>query len=569
MSGLEGLWTFGPYGSLNSYATWKSAATNLLLASNDLTQGSWAFTNGSATDADTANFTASGHLGQLDMAVQPGATYTLSLEFKDSTVGSEAARIWDDTNAGFLEAAHVWGAIGSEWATYTYTFTLASNTAQIDVYILRTTGGAGNIDIRNISLTPRTAAPSDIEVTDDKQEVWDWSGNTRHAQRGSTTGADTNDFSYNTWSRNLLAPGSTEDLTDAAWTHTATTDDADNLTFTAQNDLISQDVTTVAGVTYTLSAKIRAVTGNTALHFYHNNSATGNSTAQVVTATLTTYSVSVLGRAGGGAVSFGIQDQNAAGHGQIEIEDWQVELASAATTYTNPAERREIVADFDGVDNYALSPSLTGMTLTQDFTVFAVVSGLDVDAAETFVNLANPATGVDYHMAYFNTDPLSLRISSRDSGGSTESGVLAITPKNWHVVVFRNIAGTLHLALGEDPATEVTHTAENPVGTPRVGIGALGDGSPTNFYDGAIALVAVYSRAVGAAEIATTTTLIASSMCTESGILCDVAGESYPAYGWLFREGATWLLAHLLPVPERAEWRAPVPAWPERPEVIQ
>jgi hypothetical protein len=545
--------------------TWKSAATNLLLSSSDLT-ATWAAAN--ATIDDATHLTVTSQFGQVRQFhdAPEGVHFTISATIRNIDGNTDLHWTHDNSESGANSPFTIDGTA----TTYTHTYLGRVGGGLINTGIEdRNAGGHGQFEVSNWSVTPRTAAPSDIEITDDKQEVWDWSGNLRHAQRGSAAGSDTNDFSYLTWSRNLLAPGSTEDLTDAAWTHTATTDDADNLTFTAQNDLISQDVTTVAGVTYTLSAKIRAVTGNTALHFYHNNSATGNSTAQVVTATLTTYSVSVLGRAGGGAVSFGIQDQNAAGHGQIEIEDWQVELASAATTYTNPAERREIVADFDGVDNYALSPSLTGMTLTQDFTVFAVVSGLDVDAAETFVNLANPATGVDYHMAYFNTDPLSLRISSRDSGGSTESGVLAITPKNWHVVVFRNIAGTLHLALGEDPATEVTHTAENPVGTPRVGIGALGDGSPTNFYDGAIALVAVYSRAVGAAEIATTTTLIASSMCTESGILCDVAGESYPAYGWLFREGATWLLAHLLPVPERAEWRAPVPAWPERPEVIQ
>lgn len=144
---------------------------------------------------------------------------------------------------------------------------------------------------------------------------------------------------------NLLAWS--EDVSNAAWTKTnSTANSATTLTFTAQNGLVSQSITTLAGGSYTLSFKARAVTGNTALSFLHTDSATGNSTALTVTATLTRYYVTVLAKTGGGAVVCGIQDQNAAGQGQIEITEWQVE-ASSLHSYRK-TEARQSVAEYFG-----------------------------------------------------------------------------------------------------------------------------------------------------------------------------------------------------------------------------
>lgn len=111
-------------------------------------------------------------------------------------------------------------------------------------------------------------------------------------------------------------------LTGASWiVSTATKDDATHVTFTAQNGYVKQDVATDVGRQYTLFATIAQVTGNIALHWYHAGLIPA-STALTITGTLTDYAVTVTGD--GGTVNFGIQDQNAAGWGQIEVTRWAV-----------------------------------------------------------------------------------------------------------------------------------------------------------------------------------------------------------------------------------------------------
>ena len=166
-----------------------------------------------------------------------------------------------------------------------------------------------------------------------------------------------------------------EDLTNAIYTHDAATNSATLLTFSAQNQSIYQPVTTLDAASYTLSFKARAVTGNTALHFLHTNSATGNSTALTVTATLTRYSVSVLGKSGGGAVNFGIQDQNASGFGQIEITEFQVSPGATLLDYEK-TEANQRIWDYSGNGNHATRGSTSGAD-TNDPS-FAVEGGLIV-----------------------------------------------------------------------------------------------------------------------------------------------------------------------------------------------
>jgi len=148
-----------------------------------------------------------------------------------------------------------------------------------------------------------------------------------------------------------------EDVSNAGWTKTdATADSATLLTFDAQNGLASQSITTITGVQYTLSFKVRRITGNTALHFYHNG-LTPASTAFTATATLTRYSVTVTGD--GGAVSFGIQDQNAAGHGQIELTEIQLNPGATAAEYQK-TEAKQSLHDWSGQGNHGQRGSTTG-----------------------------------------------------------------------------------------------------------------------------------------------------------------------------------------------------------------
>jgi hypothetical protein len=166
-----------------------------------------------------------------------------------------------------------------------------------------------------------------------------------------------------TWksvSRNMLVQS--EDITDSAYTATnVTQDSATTATFTAQNGVLYQDLTTLDSQNYTLSFKARAITGNTALKFYHNGSETGNTSNLTITATLTRYNVTVLGASGGGTVGFGIQDTNVSGHGQIEITEIQVEPGSSAGTY-EATTTRQYLYDWAGGDD----PATRGSGATVD-----------------------------------------------------------------------------------------------------------------------------------------------------------------------------------------------------------
>ncbi|GAG60755.1 unnamed protein product, partial [marine sediment metagenome] len=135
------------------------------------------------------------------------------------------------------------------------------------------------------------------------------------------------------------------DLTNAAWSVTdVTKDSATTCTFDAQNGHISDTIATSDNCYYYLSFKARRITGNTDIDVYFNDSETGNSveithasvyywtgtawasdTSGGLTAALVRYYVLVLGKAGGGNVTFGLQDTNAAGHGQVEFTEIQVE----------------------------------------------------------------------------------------------------------------------------------------------------------------------------------------------------------------------------------------------------
>jgi len=101
-----------------------------------------------------------------------------------------------------------------------------------------------------------------------------------------------------------------------------TADDGPTVTITGQyGNLTSLSPVTAAGVTYTIAMDVMVLSGNTALHINHTDSATGANTAIVglVQDSWVSVSVDVLGKTGGGVVQAGVQDRNAAGHGTFKI----------------------------------------------------------------------------------------------------------------------------------------------------------------------------------------------------------------------------------------------------------
>ncbi len=142
----------------------------------------------------------------------------------------------------------------------------------------------------------------------------DLSGNGNHATQG--TAGNRPILSRYDNKENLVL--SSEDIT-SNWTATLSTiNTATTFTITATNGRLAQDVPTVVGVQYSISARIRAVSGNTNINFRHVGAGT-SLTAITITGTLATYSATITANAT--SINFGIQDTNASGFGQIEITE--------------------------------------------------------------------------------------------------------------------------------------------------------------------------------------------------------------------------------------------------------
>ena len=144
--------------------------------------------------------------------------------------------------------------------------------------------------------------------------------------------------------RNLLT--SSEDLTGSGWVYQyGSADDATHFTATGQYGNAFQNVATKEFEHYTYFVTVRRVTGNYNLYFVHGGSATGTATPVTVTDSLADYSLTVLGRTGGGSVGFGFQDRSASGWGQWEITRQAVipgphTASEAAAIYEQTAVKR-------------------------------------------------------------------------------------------------------------------------------------------------------------------------------------------------------------------------------------
>ena len=255
--------------------------------------------------------------------------------------------------------------------------------------------GFGQIEITDLMVIPGTHTAAECEAlyqkTEAKQSLYDWSNSGNHAQRGSTTGSDTNDPSITPTCRNRLAAGSTEDLENAAWTAGAgaTIDDATHFTPAQVNAGVYQSLSSLDGVEYTISAMVLSA-GNTNLQWMHVGT-DGDVTAVTVSASRTQYAVSITGD--GGAVAYGLRDPNAAGFGQIEITEWQVEVADAATDYINPSTEALVQGWTFEVDDDTITDPLT---LDSDWTFLAVLTPDDNTSVGLFRNgAASPNVSLD------------------------------------------------------------------------------------------------------------------------------------------------------------------------------
>ncbi len=118
--------------------------------------------------------------------------------------------------------------------------------------------------------------------------------------------------------------GKTNDVSDPYWSKTnADTDDIDEFQATAPSGRIEKALPTIEGMLYTLSFFARVESGGNKSNylFKHYASETGDTSLMPdLTETRELYTLTVLGRVGGGNVYFGLQDTNSSNWAKLSID---------------------------------------------------------------------------------------------------------------------------------------------------------------------------------------------------------------------------------------------------------
>jgi hypothetical protein len=280
-------------------------------------------------------------------------------------------------------------------------------------------------------------------------------------------------LSNNDGSGNLLF--ASQDMTQAIWTtFLFTKNSATTGTFTGQGGVINAISSLLrAGVSYTLKATMRAVSGNVNLEWVTYNSPSGNYTAVTVTGALADYTRVFTGA---GGVYLGIRDNNAAGHGQIEVTKWQlcetgwgatgyVDTGTATNAYYIPTlagkqviwthgnsgycwprnESFTDVADITKLTAYfaiywphttiGLGPFLTNRNTHSSWSWYADLNPTDQSAyvntapfARLDTGSAVPAYGFSIFTAVYNGANSSVRVNKN----AAVTGALGVIPANEH-----------------------------------------------------------------------------------------------------------------------------------------
>jgi len=600
------LYTFGPDPTLVPGARWFWVGRNSLRWSEAFDNSAWlkvrttvnasgASPRGATAWALAATTDGQSHRVQQSFSGDPGVVYSLSCDVKaaDKSVAylvSEATSptdsnttYFDLTNGEVLTSGSnhsnpTISSLGDGWYRISVSFTGSDTECCVHVAFAEAdgdpewTGDGTTIDgyATAMQLEPGTS-PTTYQKTGAQQTFHDFSGNDNHAVRGSSENEDTNDPELTPSSRNLLAPGSTEDLTDSNWTATDANTTATTFTPTAQNGQVVQTYAARSQIDYVASASI-ASGGNTALQWLHIGASGGDTSNVTVTSTPTRYSVTFTGSSAVGAAAFtgsglddltssgrtpdtfkwssdggttwdatgveitgsaqtlsngvavtfgdstghtlgdywdipagsnvqlGLRDPNSSGFGAITFTDVQLETGSTATAYTNPAEESLVQgATFDGVDDGVVQASSFALN-DEAFSILALTredTAPGAGAAYDIVRIDNTAPwryavletrSTKYEVALYNG---SSKLRATDTGGPVplQWQFLSATFGSCTLQLYRN--GTLADSTSDPNFSLGTITNQLHIGT----LGFVG-----NYFDGTIALVAVYSRVLSAAE---------------------------------------------------------------------
>jgi len=411
------LYTFGPDGSLVPGARWFQPGWNLLRWSETFDNSAWlkvrTTVNASGTSprgatawALAATTDGQSHRVQQSFSGDPGVVYTLSCDVKaaDKSVAylvSEATSptdsnttYFDLTNGEVLTSGSnhsnpTISPLGDGWYRISVSFTGSDTECCVHVAFAEAdgdpewTGDGTTIDgyATAMQLEPGTSL-SAYQKTEAQQTFHDWSGNGFDAVRGSTENVDTNDPQSTPSSRNLLAPGSTEDFEHTAWnsskvTVTANYDGVADLLVGTGGGYIHQTVSVIPGASYTFQFAAKkhgtcTIAQYSVFDLTHTADIipTTNYADTLSSDSYTTVTVPFTVPEGCDSVSTYVLRGSAAGQTSVLVKNVQLETGSTATAYTNPAEESLVQgATFDGTDDYVA----TRLTVAGNRAIVALV----------------------------------------------------------------------------------------------------------------------------------------------------------------------------------------------------
>jgi len=582
------LYTFGPDPTLVPGARWFWVGRNLLRWSGDLTKSVWLPTYVTVNDATHITFTA--QYGRIRQSVVTTAGQYYTLFFTARRVSGNA-RLWflhDDSASGNTTPV----TLSDTLTDYATTVLGRTDGGFVDFGIDdMNSSGWGQIEVTRWMVIPGSHTAAECaalyQKTEAQQTFHDWSGNGHTASRGSDDEAeDTNDPELTPSSRNLLAPGSTEDLTE--WSTggtpivTATTVEDDDASGYEQ---INQNVTVPDGaqLTRTIWVQKDSVAPTTRFPGFQNNFGASYYVVHLDTSTGAakeregglegSYSVTDAGdawkvvmtfTAGGTTASIRIypaiganadlQAESPAAIGEVTILKQQLEIGSTATAYTNPAEESLVQgATFDGTDDYVVLPDESALK-PDAFTVIAVLRMHDATDGEPVISWS----ATDSRPAVYARSP--------DDWGNQSKPLIYLNSENycyfaetieteaWHVLAVTvpgsgqtDIEEAAFYLDGTALTVDTVYSADSQMSKGQPWLGRAGD------YYGHMdqALVAVYSRVLSAAETQRSYRSIARLYWDWRGI-CVSGWESHcqspPLHAKLlapWQPDGTWALAML------------------------
>ena len=271
---------------------------------------------------------------------------------------------------------------------------------------------------------------------------------------------------------------------------------------------VYQAVSTTIGATYTMSFFAKSISGNTALHFWHYNSVTGNYTAVTVGTSWARYQVTVLARSGGGFVEFGIANLTAT-NATVDLWGMQVELGSGASSYI-PTGASQVTRNAD----YCTIPTssfISGNPYPQTLFVDCIPntpSGAFLDIARIFDRTGGGAFSYGTEIYYYNALTMNVQRKVAAATNTDRSLASGLAYGTRHKIALSidasSFSGSYNGVTGLGVSTAPTALASVVT---HLGIGCTGDSSPASVMFGTIRQIKFYPTALTQAQINALTAL--------------------------------------------------------------